>query len=78
MVLALPTRQPGEVNGQEALTLLQKAYEQLSARKQQIESEMARIESMRDEHEAVTAQVTALDQAMKAFQKQPVRPSKSA
>jgi hypothetical protein len=53
---------------QDSLSLLQKAYEQLSARKQSIEGELARIEGLRGEHEAVTAQVAALDQAMKAFQ----------
>jgi hypothetical protein len=42
--------------------------EQISTRKQSIESELARIEGLRGEHEAVTAQVAALDQAMKAFQ----------
>jgi hypothetical protein len=62
----------------ESLSLLQKAYEQLSTRKQSIESELARIEGLRGEHEAVTAQVAALDLAMKAFQLQPVRQSKTA
>jgi hypothetical protein len=32
-----------------------------------IENELARIEGLRGEHEAVTAQVAALDQAIKAF-----------
>jgi len=61
-----------------ALTLLQKAYEQLTARKQTIETALARIEGLRGEHEAVTAQVDALDQAMKAFQHQPRRETKTA
>jgi hypothetical protein len=58
----------GENDDHDSLSLLQKAYEQLSTRKQSIESELARIEGLRGEHEAVTAQVAALDQAMKAFQ----------
>jgi hypothetical protein len=58
--------------------LLQKAHEQLSTRKQTIESELARIERLRGEHETVTAQVAALDQAMKAFQHQPPRAPKTA
>jgi hypothetical protein len=62
----------------EALTLLQTAYEQLSARKQTIEAELARIEGLRGEHEAVTAQVAALDQAMNAFHHQPRSDSKTA
>ena len=62
----------------EALTLLKKAYEQLSARKQTIETELTRIEGLRGEHEAVTAQVAALDQAMKAFHHQSVRETKTA
>jgi len=65
----LPARVPqaGDKNGNEALSLLQKAYEQLSTRKQSIENELARVEELRAEHETVTAQVAALDQAMKAF-----------
>lgn len=54
-------------------SLLQKAYEQLSTRKQSIENE-----GLRGEHDVVTAQVAALDLAMKAFQHQPVRPSETA
>src|SRR5215472_14160783 len=65
--LAAPGPQTGDKDSNEALSLLQKAYEQLSTRKQSIESELARIEELRGEHEAVTAQVAALDQAMKAF-----------
>ena len=56
-----------EDGGNEAFGLLQKVYEQLSTRKQKIESELARIEELRGEHEVVTAQVAALDQALKAF-----------
>jgi prefoldin subunit 5 len=66
-VFAAPAPQIRDNNGSEALSLLQKAYDQLSSRKQTIESEIARIEGLRGEHEAVTAQVAALDQAMKAF-----------
>jgi hypothetical protein len=62
----------------EALSLLQKAHKQLSTRKQSIESELARIEGLRSEHEALTAEVAALDQAMKAFQDQRVRHPKTA
>ena len=68
----------GENGVHDSLSLLQNAYEQLSTRKQSIESELARIEGLRGEHEAVTAQVAALDLAMKAFQNQPVRQSKTA
>jgi hypothetical protein len=48
------------------------------ARKQTIETDLVRIEGSRTEHEAVTAQVAALDQALKAFQHQPVRETKTA
>jgi hypothetical protein len=58
-----------ESDVQDSLSLLQKAYEQLSTRKQSIEAELARIEGLRGEHESVTAQVAALEQAMKAFPK---------
>ena len=51
----------------EARNLVWKAYEQLSARKHSIEAELARIEALRSEHAAVTAQVAALDEAMTAF-----------
>jgi hypothetical protein len=73
ILLTIPSRQTGENDGHETLNLLQKAYEQLSARKQAIESEIARIEGLRGEHESVTAQVAALDQAMKAFHTPPLR-----
>ena len=76
--LAAPASYTGENDVPEALTLLQKAYEQLSARKQTIETELARIEGLRGEHEAVTAQVAALDQALKAFHHQPRRETKTA
>jgi hypothetical protein len=39
---------------------------------------MARIEGLRGEHEEVTAQVAALDQALKAFHHQPLRQPKTA
>ena len=68
----------GENNVHDSLSLLQKAYEQLSTRKQSIESELARIEGLQGEHKAVTAQVAALDLAMKAFQNPSVRQSKTA
>jgi hypothetical protein len=68
IVLPAPVPQASDKNGNDAFSLLQKAYEQLSTRKQSIESELARVEELRAEHEAVTAQLTALDQAMKAFQ----------
>ena len=68
----------GESDVLDSLSLLQKAYEQLSTRKQSIENELARVEGLRGEHEAVTAQVAALDQAMKAFQPQPLRPPKTS
>jgi hypothetical protein len=78
LLLTAPAPQTGENEVHEALTLLQKAYEQLSTRKQSIENEIARIEGLRGEHEAVTAQVAALDQAMKAFHHQPLRQPKTA
>ena len=76
--LAAPAPHPGENDAHEALTLLQRAYEQLSTRKQSIEAELARIEGLRGEHEAVTAQVAGLDQAMKAFHQQSLRQPKTA
>ncbi len=78
ILLAAPAPQPGGNDVHEALSLLQKAYEQLSTRKQTIESELARIEGLRGEHETVTAQVAALDQAMKAFHHQPLQQPKTA
>jgi hypothetical protein len=53
--------------GTEARNLVQKAYEQLSARKESIEAELARIDALQSEHAAVTAQVAALREAMTAF-----------
>ena len=50
-----------------ALIMLQKAHEQLSARKQMIESELVRIEELRGEHETIAKQVAAIDEALKAF-----------
>jgi hypothetical protein len=78
ILLTAPALQTGENDVHEALSLIQKAYEQLSTRKQTIESELARIEGLRGEHEAVTAQVAALDQAMKAFHRQPLQQPKTA
>ena len=51
----------------DALAMLQKAHKQLSTRKQMIESELARIEELRGEHESVAKQVAALDETLKAF-----------
>jgi hypothetical protein len=51
----------------DVLTLLQKASEQLRTRQQRIESELARIEQLRGERDAVALQTAALDRAMKAF-----------
>jgi hypothetical protein len=76
--LAAPAPYASEDEVPEALTLLQKAYEQLSSRKQMIEGDLARIEGLRGEHETLTAQVAALDQAMKAFNHQPRRETKTA
>jgi hypothetical protein len=56
--------------GNNARDLVQKAYEQLKTRKENIEAELARLEALRSEHAAVTAQVGALDEAMKAFSQQ--------
>jgi hypothetical protein len=74
VVSAAHVPRTGESDADDSLSLLQKAHEQLSIRKQSIESELARIEGLRGEHEAVTAQVAALEQAMKAFQHQPNSP----
>ena len=60
-------QQTGQSDVLDAMLLLQRAHEQLSTRKQTIESELARIEKLRNEHELVTKQVAALDQALRAF-----------
>lgn len=65
-----PVEQSDESESSEALSLLQKAHQQLSVRKQTIERELARIEGLRTEHEPVAAQVAALDEALKAFKHQ--------
>ncbi len=59
--------QSGENGVSDVLTLLRKAYEQLSTRQHRIESELARIEQLRGEREVVAIQAAALDQAMKAL-----------
>jgi hypothetical protein len=69
-LVSAPPGQTGESDSREALSLLQKAHQQLSTRKQTIEGELARIETLRSEHEAITAQVVALDEAIKAFKRQ--------
>jgi hypothetical protein len=69
-VPALAVDQGTHSRASNARGLVQTAYEQLSARKRSIEMELARIDTLREEHEAVTAQVAALDEAMKAFQQQ--------
>jgi hypothetical protein len=66
-----------DAGGNDAHRLVQKAYDQLRVRKQRIEVELARIEALRAEHETVTAQVAALDEAMKAFQQQDQRQRKA-
>jgi len=79
-VHAEPVAQPvtngtaGEANGHEPISLLQRVHDQLAARKNSIESEIARIEALRIEHESVIAQLAAVDQAMSAFR----RPEESA
>jgi hypothetical protein len=64
-----PAAQPqvSTANGNEALSLLQRAHDQLAARKDSIETEMARVEALRSEHESVVTQLAAIDQAMSAF-----------
>jgi hypothetical protein len=47
--------------------LLHKAHAQLKARQQGIESELVRIDALRREQEAVSAQVKALDAVMAVF-----------
>jgi hypothetical protein len=64
-VAAPPT--PPEPDPQSVGFLLNKAHDQLKARQQGIESEIARIETLRREHDAVTAQVKALDAVMTVF-----------
>jgi hypothetical protein len=65
----LPTRgkQTTQSDVNNPLVMLQKAHEQLSARKQMIESELVRIEELRGEHETIAKQVAAIDEALKAF-----------
>ena len=62
------TGHAGENESHDALSLLQKAHQQLTTRKQTIESELTRIEGLRREHAAVTGQAAALDEAIKSFQ----------
>ena len=61
------TTEHADREGNEARNLVRKAYEQLSARKRSIEAELASIDALRSEHETVTAQVAALEEAMTAF-----------
>ena len=60
--------------GNNARDLVQTAYEQLTARRQSIEADLARIEALRSEHAAVSAQVAALEEAIKAFSEQQGKP----
>src|ERR1051326_8182811 len=60
-------KQTTQTDVNDALAMLQKAHAQLSTRKQMIESELARIEELRGEHESVAKQVAALDETLKAF-----------
>jgi len=77
-ILSLLTEKKESRNADsDARALVQKAYEQLNARKQSIETELARIEALRAEYDTVTAQVVALDEAMKAFQQQDQRQRKA-
>lgn len=57
----------GETGTPDVVMLLRKAHEQLATRQHNIESELARIELLRGEREAVAVQAAALDQAMRAF-----------
>jgi hypothetical protein len=65
LVDAVPAHTPA---GDDARRLVEQAHEQLKVRKQMVEAELARIESLRAEYESVTARVAALDEAIKAFQ----------
>jgi hypothetical protein len=65
--VAMP--QLSTANGNEALNLLQKAHDQLAARKDSIEAEVARVEALRSEHESVITQLAAIDQALSAFRR---------
>ncbi len=69
---------PADGSARDAHELLQEAYGQLSTRKQMIESELTRIEDLRREHETITAQLAALEQAVKVFQQQERRQAKTA
>ena len=60
-------RQLSTANGNQALSLLQKVHDQLAARKDSIEAEIARVEALRIEHESVITQLAAINQAMTAF-----------
>lgn len=69
-VLASPTavsHQTNETTGNEALNLLQKVHDQLVARKHAIESEIARVEVLKSEHQSVVTQLAAIVQAMGVF-----------
>ena len=59
--------QPMTSNGNTAKVLLQKAHDDLVARKQSIEAETARIEVLKRELEVIATQLAAIDQAMSAF-----------
>ena len=56
-------------NGNEALSLLQKAHDQLATRKDSIENELARVETLKNEHASIIAQLAAIDQAMSVFRR---------
>ena len=47
--------------------LLQRAHGQLTAQKQAMAAEIARIDALKEDHQAVTAQLAALYDAMGAF-----------
>jgi hypothetical protein len=68
LATAVPERNV-DAGGNDAGRLVEKAYHQLTARKQSIEAELARIDTLRAEHETVTARLAALEEAMKTFQK---------
>ena len=67
VVQPLTNRTAGEVGGHEPLSLLQRVHDQLAARKNTMELEIARIEALRIEHKSVITQLAAVTQAMSAF-----------
>ena len=67
VVVTAAEQHPAETDGHEALTLLQRAHDQPTAKQQTIETSLAQIDALRIERDTVTEQLAALAQAMSAF-----------